>query len=93
MGELEGRRARPRVTSEAYTYRRRLGLGELLPALGVGLGVGLVGFYVAKLLLERTPLDAPQPLPPRPPRVRRSAAAAPRTSEPGAPGAASRTLG
>ena len=39
-----------------YTYRRPLGVRELLPAIAVGLGAGLVGFYIARLLLQRTPL-------------------------------------
>lgn len=40
-----------------YTYRRRLEPKDLLPALGVGIGVGAVAFYVAYLLLQRSPLD------------------------------------
>jgi hypothetical protein len=39
-----------------YYYRRRLSARELLPALGAAVGAGVVAFYVAKLLLERTPL-------------------------------------
>lgn len=50
-----------------YSYRRALSLRELLPAVGVGVGVGLAAFYVARVLLERTPLrvDRTAPLPPR----------------------------
>lgn len=53
-----------------YSYRRELSLRELLPAIGagvgVGLGVGLATFYVARLLLQRTPLpvDRSASLPP-----------------------------
>ena len=39
-----------------YSYRRPLGLRELLPALGVGIGAGLFAFYITRLLLQRTPL-------------------------------------
>ena len=39
-----------------YYYRRQLGLGELLPAIGIGIGAGLFAFYVTRLLLQRTPL-------------------------------------
>jgi hypothetical protein len=28
----------------------------MLPAVGVGVGIGLIAFYLAKILLERTPL-------------------------------------
>ena len=31
---------------------------ELLPALGIAVGAGLFAFYVARILLERTPLVA-----------------------------------
>jgi hypothetical protein len=50
------KREAPRTKSE-YVYRRNLELRELLPALGVGVGVGAVAFYVAYLFLQRTPLD------------------------------------
>ena len=54
------------VDSE-YSYRRELSLRELLPAVGVGVGVGLAAFYVARIVLQRTPLrvDRSAPLPPR----------------------------
>lgn len=41
----------------AYYYRRRLTVRELLPAVGVGIGAGVVAFYLAKLAFERTPLQ------------------------------------
>ena len=48
----------PRQTTrlDGYTYRRRLGGRELIPAIGAGIVTGLAAFYVAKLFLERTPL-------------------------------------
>jgi hypothetical protein len=42
--------------ADEYYYRRPLTPRELVPALGVGVGVGLVAFYIARVLLERTPL-------------------------------------
>jgi hypothetical protein len=39
-------------------YRRALSGRELLPAIGAGVAMGLAGFYVARLFLERTPLLA-----------------------------------
>ena len=47
----------PRIPG--YTVRRPLGLGDLVPAIGAGVALGLVGFYVTRLLLERTPLLSP----------------------------------
>ena len=43
-----------------YYYRRNLGVRELLPAIAVAIGAGLFAFYVARLLLQRTPLDVPR---------------------------------
>jgi hypothetical protein len=56
-----------------YTYRRRLGAGDLVQAAAVGLGVGLAAFYVARLFLERTPLV---------PRTGSAASAGPRLAKP-----------
>jgi hypothetical protein len=42
--------------ADEYYYRRPLTPRELVPALGVGVGVGLVAFYIARILLQRTPL-------------------------------------
>ncbi len=39
-----------------YFYRRSLSVGELLPAIGVGVAAGVAAFYVSRLLLQRTPL-------------------------------------
>ena len=47
----------------AYTYRRELDRADLLPALGAGLAVGALAFYVATLFIQRTPL-VPGPLEP-----------------------------
>ena len=43
-----------RAARETYYYTRRLSGPELLPALAVGVGAGLLGFYVARLLVART---------------------------------------
>jgi hypothetical protein len=42
--------------SAEYTYRRKLRATEMMPAIAAGVGVGLAGFYLARLLLQRTPL-------------------------------------
>jgi hypothetical protein len=49
-------RARRRDAYAEYSYRRPLGLRELLPAIGVAVGAGLFAFYITRLLLQRTPL-------------------------------------
>ena len=50
---------RPPVVEADYYYRRNLERGDLLPAVGIGFAVGVVGFYVARLLLQRTKLGPP----------------------------------
>ena len=42
--------------SAEYYYRRQPGAKDLLPAAGVGVAVGLAGFYIVQLLIQRTPL-------------------------------------
>jgi hypothetical protein len=42
--------------SRDYSYRRDLSLTEMLPAIGAGVMVGAAAFYVARILLQRTPL-------------------------------------
>ncbi len=44
-----------------YHYRRRLELKETLPAVGAAVGAAGVVFYLARLLLQRTPLVAEAP--------------------------------
>ena len=44
------------TTVTDYYYRRYLTLREQLPAIGVAVGAGLAAFYVARLLIQRTPL-------------------------------------
>ena len=42
--------------SAEYYYRRQLGAKDLLPAVSVGVAVGMAGFYLVQLLIQRTPL-------------------------------------
>ena len=42
--------------SAEYYYRRQPGAKDLLPAVGVGVAVGLAAFYIVQLLIQRTPL-------------------------------------
>ena len=62
---------RASILSENYHYRRHLGAADLMPAIGVGIAVGLAGFYLVQLLIQRTPLVSPdalarEPEPPEP---------------------------
>lgn len=59
---MKQRRNEPRVERE-YTYRRDLHGSDFLPALGAGIAVGALAFYVATLFIQRTPL-VPGPLEP-----------------------------
>jgi len=59
---MKQRRDEPKV-ERGYSYRRELNRGELIPAIGAGLAVGAVAFYIATLFLQRTPL-VPGPLEP-----------------------------
>ena len=43
-----------------YTIRRPRPLSSLLPAVGVGVAVGLAAFYVTRILLEREPILTPE---------------------------------
>ena len=55
---------------QPYVYRRHLEPAEMLPAVGIGIGVGLLAFYGAMILLQRTPLE-PAPRVGRNPAQRR----------------------
>ena len=59
------KREAPRTKTE-YVYRRRLDAKELMPAIGIGVGVGAVAFYLAYLFLQRTPLEPKTPPPAEP---------------------------
>lgn len=54
-----------------YYYRRSLTVRDYLPALAIGVGAGLVAFYLATRFAQRTPLlpdgDAAARLPRRRP--------------------------
>jgi len=59
---MKQRRDEPKV-ERGYSYRRDLSGRDFIPAIGAGLAVGAVAFYVATLFLQRTPL-VPGPLEP-----------------------------
>ena len=48
----------PRIESGGaeYFYRRSLRARELLPAIGIGVAAGMVAFYIARIVIQRTPL-------------------------------------
>ena len=56
MTKRSDRPSREVARLEGYVYRRALAGRELIPAVGAGIVMGLAGFYVARLFLERTPL-------------------------------------
>jgi hypothetical protein len=56
---------RRRDVGAEYSYRRPLGVRELLPAIGIAVGAGLFAFYVTRLLLQRTPLKVDRARRPR----------------------------
>jgi hypothetical protein len=39
-----------------FYYRKRIRGRDLLPAVGFGIAAGILGFYVAQIYLQRTPL-------------------------------------
>ncbi|HEY4306451.1 MAG TPA: hypothetical protein VGM82_18395 [Gemmatimonadaceae bacterium] len=41
---------------DTYDYRRSLSARELLPAIGAGIAAGALVFYVARILMQRTPV-------------------------------------
>jgi hypothetical protein len=53
---------RPRDERASYSYRRKLGVSELLPAIGVAIGAGFLAYYITRLLLQRTPLTVDRTL-------------------------------
>jgi hypothetical protein len=63
MALPQTRSSRHATRLDGYTYRRSLAPRELLPAIGVGVAAGIVAFYVARLLLQRTPLNGELPRP------------------------------
>ncbi|MGH7636315.1 MAG: hypothetical protein ACREOK_01585 [Gemmatimonadaceae bacterium] len=56
MPKSELHASRPPDARAAYSYRRELGVRELLPAFGIAVAAGLFAFYVTRLMLQRTPL-------------------------------------
>ena len=57
-----------RDARESYSYRRQLSGRDLLPAVAIGVGAGLVAFYVARLFVQRTPIEI-EGTPRRGPRI------------------------
>jgi hypothetical protein len=44
------------IPPTVYVYRRELEPRETLRAAGIAVGAGLAAFYLARLMLQRTPL-------------------------------------
>ena len=53
---------------ESYSYRRRLSVSELLPVVAIAVGAGVVAFYIARILKQRTALVDDSASRPRRPR-------------------------
>jgi hypothetical protein len=66
--DLDARLASYRDLHRDYTYRRHLSAPELGPAIGVGVAVGLLAYYVARILAQRTPLAPENRAPAQRPR-------------------------
>ena len=46
-----------------YYFRRELEARETLTAAGLAVGVGLAAFYIARMMLQRTPIAREQAVP------------------------------
>lgn len=55
--QSDPRRAEALDVDQRYYYRRSLSVRELLPAVGAAVGAAVVTFYIARRLIERTPLQ------------------------------------
>jgi hypothetical protein len=51
------------VPPTVYYYRRELGVRETLAAAGIAVGAGLAAFYLARVMLERTPIAREEAIP------------------------------
>jgi hypothetical protein len=50
------RELRSALPATTYYHRRTLSLTETLPAIGAAVGVGVLAFYLARIVLQKTPL-------------------------------------
>lgn len=46
-----------------YYFRRELDLRETLTAAGIAVGAGLAAFYLARIMLQRTPIAREEAIP------------------------------
>ena len=51
------------VPPAVYYYRRELDAREALTAAGIALGAGLAVFYLARVMLQRTPIAREREIP------------------------------
>ena len=68
-----------------YYFRRELDARETLTAAGIAVGAGLAAFYLARVMLQRTPIAREKSIPQLDERgviVRRARQKPPRTSAP-----------
>ncbi len=73
------------VPPSVYYFRRELEARETLTAAGLAVGAGLAAFYLARMMLQRTPIAREQAIPQLDERgaiVRRTRQKRPGTSAP-----------
>jgi hypothetical protein len=51
------------VPPAVYYYRRELGARETLATVGIAVGAGLAAFYLARIMLQRTPIAREEAIP------------------------------
>ena len=51
------------VPPTVYYFRRELDARETLTAAGIAVGAGLAAFYLARIMLQRTPIAREQTIP------------------------------
>jgi hypothetical protein len=51
------------VPPTVYYYRRELGARETLATVGIAVGAGLAAFYLARIMLQRTPIAREEAIP------------------------------
>jgi hypothetical protein len=51
------------VPPAVYYYRRELDTRETLTTVGIAIGAGLAAFYLARIMLQRTPIAREEAIP------------------------------
>jgi hypothetical protein len=51
------------IPPAVYYYRRELDTRETLTTVGIAIGAGLAAFYLARIMLQRTPIAREEAIP------------------------------